>query len=173
MRRSAMSFVPKFVCLFCLASILMTGVQAQAAGDKELVPGINACLKKAKDMGNPASPNFAGMGEAREATYGCYDKALKTVDKELRATVQAAKQQCQKKSGEDFGIEIADCRKRYDTFLQAGLAYRDATRTMLEMYWAGCPTCNFSDTVENAVRETKRQIGFVKRAASNYADEIK
>lgn len=78
-----------------------------------------------------------------------------------------------KKAGEDFGVEIADCRKRYDSFLQTGLAYRNATKTMLEMYWVGCPTCNFSDTVENAVRETKRQIRFVKRAASNYADEIK
>lgn len=173
MKGLAMSFALRMSCFVCLVSILMAGAQAQAAGDKELVPGINACLKKAKDMGNPDSPNFAGMGSAREATYECYDKALKTVDKELRAAVQAAKQQCQKKSGEDMGIEIADCRKRYDTFLQTGLAYRQATMTMLEMYWAGCPTCNFSDTVENAVRETKRQIGFVKRAASNYADDIK
>ena len=148
-------------------------VQAAESNVKELTPGLNACLQKAKEAADPNSPNFSGAGEAREMTLTCYENALEQTDRELQNVISQAKLQCPKKADSDFGVEVADCQKRYDTFLQTGRTYRQATKVMLEMYWVGCPTCLFSETVENAVKETKRQINFVKKAASNYSDDIK
>lgn len=156
-----------------LALCVLTVQPAVAQQGEELAPGLNACLQKAKEAGNPDSPNFAGAGEARVMTLTCYETALEQTDHELQDAISQARLQCPRKADSDFGVEVADCQKRYDTFLQTGRAYRQATKVMLEMYWVGCPTCLFSETVENAVRETKRQISFVKKAAGNYTDNIK
>lgn len=137
---------------------------------EELVPGLDACLKAADALGDPDSPKFAGAGEARVQRLECFQSALDQVEAELFATVQQAKRTCVKKDGEDFGVPQQECKARYDNMLETGRAYKDANKTMLEMYWAGCPTCLFEDTVEWKVRETKRQIKYVKRAASSYMD---
>ena len=136
-----------------------------------LVPGLDACLKAADVLGDPDSPKFAGAGEAREQRLECYQNALEQVEAELFAAVQQAKRTCNKKNDEDFGVPMDECKTRYDKFIEAGRAYKDANKTMLEMYWAGCPTCLFEDTVEWKVRETKRQITYVKRASGSYLDK--
>lgn len=153
-----------FICAIFLCS------QAEVVIADELTPGLNACLKKAKGSSDPDSPDFVPAGEAREIRLECYEKALEQTDRELQDVIRQARLQCPKKTSEDSEVTVEDCQKRYDTFLQTGRAYRQATKVMLEMYWVGCPTCLFSDTVENAVRETKRQINFVKKAASHYTD---
>ena len=137
---------------------------------EELVPGLDACLKAANELGDPDSPKFAGAGEARDQRLECFQSALEQVEAELLATVQQAKRTCINKDGDDFGVPQQECKARYDKMLETGRAYKDANKTMLEMYWVGCPTCLFDDTVEWKVRETKRQIKYVKRAASSYLD---
>lgn len=152
-----------------LALLAFSGLHTPLAA-AELVPGLDACLKAANELGNPDSPRFAGAGEMRDQRLQCFHNALDQVEAELFAAIQQAKRTCFKKDGEDFGITQQECKARYDKMFATGRAYKEANKSLLQLYWAGCPTCLFEDSVEWAVIETKRQIRYVKRAASSYLD---